>query len=197
MVTARFKTERHVEALSRVEFADSDGRSEQITGTRQHPIWSLDRNSWIGLGELEEGERVAAQHGPVLVTSVEQLSDTSTVYNIEVAGEHVYQVGELGILVHNACGATGTYKGLRSIVKGSGVHVHHLIEKRFAKVLGQKAAEMASVVVNPKQHQIFTNAWRKMFPYGTDYSKLNPAQVENAAREIYANHPMLLHALGL
>jgi hypothetical protein len=25
------------------------------------------------------------------------------VYNIEVHGEHVYQVGELGLVVHNVC----------------------------------------------------------------------------------------------
>lgn len=181
----------------RVEFIDIDGRSEQITGTSQHPVWSVDRNNWIGVGELAEGERVAAQDGAVLVTRVEQLPDTSTVYNIEVAGEYVYQVGELGILVHNACGATGTYAGLREIVKGSGLQVHHLIEKRFAKVLGQKAGQMASMVVNPKQHQIFTNAWRKAIPYGSGTANATSESVKAAARKIYANYPMILEALGL
>ena len=41
-----------------------------------------------------------------LVLSVRLSRVTQPVYNIEVHGEHVYQVGELGVLVHNACSST-------------------------------------------------------------------------------------------
>jgi hypothetical protein len=65
-----------------------------------------------------------------LVLSVTVLNQPVPVYNIEVHGEHVYQVGELGWLVHNAplaCvaagkageiagGTTGPRIGLKSIL---------------------------------------------------------------------------------
>jgi len=73
-----------------------------LEGTTIHPIWSLDRNNWVKLGELEQGEQLLAQAGPATVLCVTILNDPTAVYNIEVHGEHVYEVGELGVLVHNA-----------------------------------------------------------------------------------------------
>ena len=58
---------------------------------------------WIPLAELEEGETLQASAGPAIVLSVSLSRVTQPVYNIEVHGEHVYQVGELGVLVHNSC----------------------------------------------------------------------------------------------
>jgi hypothetical protein len=55
------------------------------------------------------------------------------VYNIEVHGGHVYQVGELGLLVHNACTT----------------HMHHsiprAIQRRLAEA-GSAAASSANVI---------------------------------------------------
>ena len=42
-----------------------------------------------------------------LVLSVSLSRVSQPVYNIEVHGEHVYQVGELGVLVHNSCPIKG------------------------------------------------------------------------------------------
>jgi Pretoxin HINT domain len=75
-----------------------------LEGTSIHPIWSLDRQDWIELGHLEPGERLQGTHGPVTVESLTVHSRPQTVYNIEVHGHHVYQVAELGVLVHNAGG---------------------------------------------------------------------------------------------
>ena len=58
---------------------------------------------WIPLAELEEGETLQASAGPAIVLSVSLSRVSQPVYNIEVHGEHVYQVGELGVLVHNTC----------------------------------------------------------------------------------------------
>jgi hypothetical protein len=63
----------------------------------------VDRNDWIQLSELQEGERLQAANGIATVVSIVIVSTNVPVYNIEVHGEHVYQVGELGLLVHNAC----------------------------------------------------------------------------------------------
>ena len=117
VVTARFVT-REVHVVASVDVLGADGTVETITGTTIHPVWSVDRQEWVPLAELGQGERLCCDtesfglgfpsslspkaSGLVLSVSLSRVSQP--VYNIEVHGEHVYQVGELGVLVHNACG---------------------------------------------------------------------------------------------
>ena len=101
-VTGRFIT-RQVDILARIEVLGADGRVETIERTTIHPIWSVDRDDWIPLGELEQGELLLGAAGPAAVLSHVILQRSTPVYNIEVHGEHVYEVGELGLLVHNTC----------------------------------------------------------------------------------------------
>jgi hypothetical protein len=63
----------------------------------------VDRNDWVPLGELTEGETLQAASGIATVLSLALVTCSLSVYNIEVHGEHVYEVGKLGLLVHNAC----------------------------------------------------------------------------------------------
>jgi hypothetical protein len=97
VVTGRFKTLRPSE-LVEVRFADGS----TLAGTPNHPLWSLQAGDWTGLGELSPGDQVQAADGPLSVTSVMPLASFESVYNIEVDGEHVYQAGDAGILVHNS-----------------------------------------------------------------------------------------------
>ena len=89
----------------RVEILGPEGQIETLTGTPIHPIWSVDRRDWVPLGELEAGELLQGEDGVAAVLSVTILNQPVPVYNIEVHGEHVYQVGELCLLVHNSCSA--------------------------------------------------------------------------------------------
>lgn len=89
------------------------------------------------------------------------------------------------------------YRDLKAAVKGTGLQSHHLYEKRFAKVMGQKPGKMASVAVTGAEHQKFTNAWRAAIPYGQGTANATSDQVRAAARQIYANQPEILKALGL
>ena len=114
VVTARFVT-REVHVVASVDVLGADGTVETITGTTIHPVWSVDRQEWVPLAELAQGERLCCDtesfglgfpsslspkaSGLVLSVSLSRVSQP--VYNIEVHGEHVYQVGELGVLVHN------------------------------------------------------------------------------------------------
>jgi hypothetical protein len=61
--------------------------------------------------------------------------------------------------------------------------------------LQKKTKEMLSIVLTKEEHQIFTNAWRKKFPYGE--AKPTPKEVENFARELYKDYPEILKSLGL
>jgi hypothetical protein len=121
VVTARFVT-REVHVVASVDVLGADGTVETITGTTIHPVWSVDRQEWVPLAELAQGERLCCDtesfglcfpsslspkaSGLVLSVSLSRVSQP--VYNIEVHGEHVYQVGELGVVVHNAYLGTKT-----------------------------------------------------------------------------------------
>ncbi|WP_240359334.1 DUF6531 domain-containing protein [Pyxidicoccus trucidator] len=91
-----------------------------------------------------------------------------------------------------------SYGQLGKAIKGTGLQAHHLLEKRFAKVMNEKARQMVSVAVTPTEHQVFTNAWRALIPYGTKGTgAANPEMVRDAARQIYSSYPGILKALGL
>jgi hypothetical protein len=104
VITGRFVT-RQVDRIARIKILGADGKVETIEGTPIHPVWSEDRQDWIPLGELQEGEQLRGDTGTAIVLAATILLHPTPVYNIEVHGEHVYQVGELGVLVHNVCPA--------------------------------------------------------------------------------------------
>ena len=103
VVTARFVT-REVHVVASVDVLGADGSVETITGTTIHPVWSVDRQEWVPLAELAQGERLQGLDGLAVVLGVSLSRVSQPVYNIEVHGEHVYQVGELGLVVHNVKG---------------------------------------------------------------------------------------------
>lgn len=100
------------------------------------------------------------------------------------------------------CCASGIapYSAQRTVTAGQGgsIQAHHLIERRFARVMDQTVGDMPSVVVTRAEHQVFTNAWREAIPYGpTGTGMATRAQVENASGQIYREYPEILQALGL
>jgi hypothetical protein len=96
MVTGTF---RHDAAL--VGELALKGESKPLAGTPSHPVWSVDRQDWIPLGELKQGERVKTRRGTTTVESYTMRGEPEPVYGIEVEGDHCYRVGEQGVLVHN------------------------------------------------------------------------------------------------
>ncbi|PHQ33165.1 polymorphic toxin-type HINT domain-containing protein [Rhodopirellula bahusiensis] len=98
LVTGRFVTRG---ATNLVEATFSDGTI--LNGTSIHPVWSLDRLEWVPLGELEIDEQVHSNDGPLQLVSRAFHHQPTDVYNVEVDCEHVYRVGDAGILVHNTC----------------------------------------------------------------------------------------------
>ncbi len=81
-----------------------EGLASPIGCTVNHPFWSADRATFVPAEELQPGERVETiLAGLAKVVAVTQRPDADRVYNIEVHGEHVYHVSDLGVLVHNRC----------------------------------------------------------------------------------------------
>ena len=57
IVTARFVT-REVHVVASVDVLGADGSFETITGATIHPVWSVDRQEWVPLAELAQGDRL-------------------------------------------------------------------------------------------------------------------------------------------
>ncbi len=97
LVTGTFKHTAGIVLDLKVE-----SESKPIGVTPTHPFWSVDRQDWVAAGDLRIGERLETLDGTTVVESISPRSEPEMVYNIEVEGDHVYRVGESGVLVHNA-----------------------------------------------------------------------------------------------
>jgi hypothetical protein len=100
-----------------------------------------------------------------------------------------------GGLQHAADYGVDTYKGLSKSLKGTGLQAHHIVEKRLVNAIGIADHKlMKSVAVTKAEHQAFTNPWRQVIPFGTDYSTLSKDYIWEAAQEIYKDAPELMKA---
>jgi hypothetical protein len=94
-------------------------------------------------------------------------------------------------------GAILAYKSLKPLLKATGEQAHHLLEQRFAKVLGQEAKNMLSTAVTKSEHQVFTNKWRAAISYGKGTAEATRELVMDTAKKIYVEYPSIMRALGL
>ena len=81
--------------------------SKPIGVTATHPFWSCDRNDWVSAINLRIGETLKTLTGTTHVERITKRPQPEPVYNIEVEGDHVYRIGESGVLVHNASAGCG------------------------------------------------------------------------------------------
>ena len=90
------------------------GMDEPLGVTDTHPIWSDTRQTFITAGQLQPGEHLRSETG--VISQVTRITPRrgppEHVYNLEVNAEHVYQVGQTGLLVHNDCPTTSLYQKL-------------------------------------------------------------------------------------
>ncbi|PTY05298.1 hypothetical protein DB346_02195 [Verrucomicrobia bacterium LW23] len=80
-----------------------DEQPEPVQVTTSHVIFSVTRNDWVQASQLQVGEFLRTSTGSSRITSLQALSGTYQVYNLEVEGAHTYFVGVERILVHNTC----------------------------------------------------------------------------------------------
>lgn len=136
VVTGKFI--HQADANSNVIRLRLEGQKEATTVTCNHPYWSEDRKEYVEVGRLRIGELVNTEFGVRRVESVTPYSDyNGLLYNLETT-EHVYRVGSLGTLVHNAC-ALNAYA-----IDGG----HHIFAKRAFE--GVKGYDPAQALAIPK-----------------------------------------------
>ncbi|QVL34975.1 hypothetical protein KIH39_21220 [Telmatocola sphagniphila] len=118
--------------------------NQVIRTTGEHPFFA-EGKGWVDAQELLIGDRVLGSNGEWL--TIRDLLDTGefeTVYNMRIADHHTYFVGDdrwgWEVWSHNKC--IGEYADLRKIWAGAGKQIHHLLEQRFAKLLGMDPMKM-------------------------------------------------------
>ena len=87
----------------------ADGSS--IAGvTGEHPIWSVTDGDFVAAEHLRPGTMLLTRAGPVAIDSVTNrvAHPDERVYNLQIHGQHVYQVTAGGVLVHNTYGPKKT-----------------------------------------------------------------------------------------
>ena len=124
--------------------------SKPIGVTATHPFWSVDRKDWVSAQDLRIGETLETMKGVTHVESFTKRPEPEPVYNLEVEGDHVYRVGESGVLVHNSsapdCPASRVKDALTDSLGNSPFCVpsrgHHIFPvSEFDSPLGLKLCE--------------------------------------------------------
>lgn len=107
------------------------GESEPIGSTANHPFWSEDRQAFIPAGELLPGETLRRADNTLtqLTRITPRRGPPVAVYNLEVNAEHVYFVGNDGVLVHN------TYEHGNSLLSTARNHGYAIIDNLTGKIL--------------------------------------------------------------
>ncbi|MBL9125489.1 MAG: hypothetical protein JNG90_17755 [Planctomycetaceae bacterium] len=155
VVTGRFVHECHDAPMVRLSI---DGQHEPTLVTPGHRYWSRDRQQFVAAGELRPGELVDTAAGQRRVAAREPFRYSGRLYNLETT-EHVYRVGLLGALVHNAC-------ALEPYRRGGGHHPlmvsafrdHPNYSKYAALSIPAKEMDRLKIV-----HKSVTASQRRMF----------------------------------
>ncbi len=174
-------------------------------GTVQNPVLRSRLERWDGISRYMEKVHAGVKEDGLMIlegaswfiptgwlTKLKYLKYAANLFRAKRAFTALTFASKYGI---------NTYRALKN-VSPLGSHVHHLIEKRFARLFNVAEKEMQSIVVTEAEHKIFTNAWRSEIGYegskaGLTTANAVKADVELAAQKIYKDYPEILKALGL
>ncbi|WP_255395950.1 RHS repeat-associated core domain-containing protein, partial [Motiliproteus sp. MSK22-1] len=91
---------------------------EKITVTSDHPFFLKSSKSWIDADKLSTDDLLhSLDKSEISVTGLTSYSRSSTVYNLSIANDHTYYVGNAKVLTHNC------YQKPNWQVYGNGKHI--------------------------------------------------------------------------
>lgn len=105
---------KNADDLLEVEYV-TEGSVQKLRATGGHRIW-VEGKGWVEASQLVAGDALSTRGGAAIVRKVSAtIPMTVPVYNFEVAEDHTYFVGLLGIWVHNAC-VLGRINALKLVI---------------------------------------------------------------------------------
>ena len=148
------------------------------------------------------GTAVCTNDGDCSNEVVAATNGVSSAANAIMADGNPTNEAQLGLEAFSRASEFGikTFNQLGRLTRGTGLERHHIVEQRFADTLGiTKPGNMPSIALTPKEHQVFTNAWREAIAYSNSSILPNTvsASVDDiwqAAQDIYSKYPVLTEA---
>jgi predicted GIY-YIG superfamily endonuclease len=143
---------------------------DTITATPTH-LFREESKGWVQAGDLQPGDLLVSMDGQTeTVTGLATTNATTLVFNFEVERTHTYLVGELPVVVHNAC-AWGTRSA--SIPDEPGIYV--IRTSTGERYVGQ-AENLATRLVKRGDHKfqaLIEDPKNEVFTMTLDTSKVN------------------------
>lgn len=109
-----------------------EGEDKPLGVTDTHPMWSVDRQDFVQMGELKVGDRLERADGTTarIVRITPHTGPPVMTYNLEVDGEHVYRVGAGALLVHNnGCVPRGSNNEVTNNASRIGQEAHRQLQR--------------------------------------------------------------------
>ena len=97
----RLVTGRFVHEAAEVLNLYVEGLEKPIGTTPNHLFWSEDRKEFVAAGQLRTSELLKCSDGIHRTVTSAHRVPAAQVFNLEIDQEHVYGVGNVGIVVHN------------------------------------------------------------------------------------------------
>jgi len=161
------------------------GLDQPIGCTPNHPFWSQDRGQFVRADELKPGEHLSALGPDAYVERLALDPTPKPVYNLQVQGEHVYQVSGRGVLVHN-----GKICPLGKAGKGP---LHHLVTKYGNTSRGWRQNwSRRSRDILDKAHVGLESGWNKVYlrgHYGPHPEAYHKRIFERLAKAVRGKRP--------
>ena len=83
---------------------------EVITATAEHPFYIPETQEWLDASELSINDALLnLMDSTTLITDIKEYSKLAKVFNLTVANDHTYYVGEYGVLSHNVGSCVSAY----------------------------------------------------------------------------------------
>lgn len=124
---------------------------QTIETTAEHPFYVAEKG-WVRAEKLESGDRLVGHNDRL--TPVDSITITDrhqTVYNVRVAEDHTYFVGDddwgFSVWVHNAYSVRKAADGTWEILDNAGAVIRHGLDEDYARFLAEGWTELASGAV--------------------------------------------------
>ncbi len=128
------------------------GKGELLHTTSEHPFLTTERG-FLPAGQLVIGMHILRANGSTgSITGWKIVPGTKVMYNLEVANDHTFTVGDGQWVVHNAC-ILGRYGQLSDQYSGTGQRAHHIYQDAMMRLLpGYSRRAAPAILLNINDH---------------------------------------------